>query len=105
MLQRTTHDTVLLASLLFRGLPAPSPLRILGNTALFWVRQMYTLVCLVGTLNFNIFVLCRYIVFDTSRLIHRFEPDEYVHAAIQLYLDILNLFLYILRILSKLQKK
>ena len=47
----------------------------------------------------------RYIIFDTSRLINRFEPDEYVDGAIQLYLDILNMFLYILRILSKLQGK
>ena len=47
----------------------------------------------------------RYIIYDTSRLIQRFEPDEYIDAAIQLYLDILNLFLYILRILSKLKGK
>eukprot|EP00591_Stephanopyxis_turris_P005297 CAMPEP_0195525176 /NCGR_PEP_ID=MMETSP0794_2-20130614/25472_1 /TAXON_ID=515487 /ORGANISM="Stephanopyxis turris, Strain CCMP 815" /LENGTH=259 /DNA_ID=CAMNT_0040655569 /DNA_START=60 /DNA_END=839 /DNA_ORIENTATION=- len=62
--------------------------------------QLPLLFAFLGTLLFS-----GYIVFDTSRLIHRFEPDEYVHAAIQLYLDILNLFLYILRILSKLQKK
>eukprot|EP00750_Incisomonas_marina_P012030 INCI16504.1.p1 GENE.INCI16504.1~~INCI16504.1.p1 ORF type:complete len:238 (+),score=31.88 INCI16504.1:232-945(+) len=53
-----------------------------------------------GTLLFS-----GYIIFDTSRLINRFEPDEYVDGAIQLYLDILNMFLYILRILSKLQGK
>ena len=33
---------------------------------------------------------------------HKFSisPEEYVFAAIAIYLDILNLFLYILRILS-----
>ena len=61
---------------------------------------MPLLASFIGALLFS-----SYIIYDTSRLIQRFEPDEYIDAAIQLYLDILNLFLYILRILSKLKGK
>jgi hypothetical protein len=34
----------------------------------------------------------------------RLSPDEYVLGAITLYLDIINLFLHLLRILSELQR-
>ncbi|KAL5541714.1 hypothetical protein UlMin_009424 [Ulmus minor] len=40
-----------------------------------------------------------YIVYDTENLIKRFTYDEYIWAAVTLYLDILNLFLTILRML------
>lgn len=39
-----------------------------------------------------------YILFDTSNVIRRFPTDEYVAATIALFLDILNLFWFILRI-------
>jgi len=32
---------------------------------------------------------------------HKYSPDEYIEATIQLYLDILNLFMQILQALSK----
>mmetsp|Transcript_1658 Transcript_1658/g.3173 ORF Transcript_1658/g.3173 Transcript_1658/m.3173 type:complete len:241 (-) Transcript_1658:511-1233(-) len=44
-----------------------------------------------------------YIVFDTSMLMERHSVDEYILAAINLYLDIINLFMYILRILAELK--
>ncbi|XP_019070197.1 BI1-like protein isoform X1 [Solanum lycopersicum] len=44
-------------------------------------------------------VFCAYIVFDTYKLIKRFSYDEYIWASVHLYLDILNLFLDILRLL------
>jgi hypothetical protein len=40
-----------------------------------------------------------YIVYDTDNLIKRFTYDEYIWASVTLYLDILNLFLTILRML------
>uniref|UniRef100_A0A2P2JNI2 BI1-like protein n=1 Tax=Rhizophora mucronata TaxID=61149 RepID=A0A2P2JNI2_RHIMU len=40
-----------------------------------------------------------YIVYDTDNLIKRFTYDEYILASVALYLDILNLFLAIMRIL------
>ena len=41
-----------------------------------------------------------FIVFDTHMLIHKLSPEEYILAAINLYLDVINLFLEILRILN-----
>ncbi|CAG8526428.1 8779_t:CDS:2 [Paraglomus occultum] len=48
-------------------------------------------------------VFCGYIIFDTYNLMHRLSPEEYVMAAVELYLDIINLFLAILRILNDLR--
>lgn len=41
-----------------------------------------------------------YIMYDTYILFHRLSPEEYIMASVSLYLDILNLFLNILRILN-----
>jgi len=46
-----------------------------------------------------------YIVYDVHEIAKRLSPDEYVPAAISLYLDIVNLFLHILRILASLQQR
>lgn len=45
-----------------------------------------------------------FIVFDTHMLIHKLSPEEYILAAINLYLDIINLFLEILKILNSAKK-
>lgn len=37
-----------------------------------------------------------YIIFDTDNLIKRYGYDEYIWAAVALYLDIINLFLSLL---------
>ncbi|KAL9237646.1 hypothetical protein vseg_012170 [Gypsophila vaccaria] len=41
-----------------------------------------------------------YIVYDTDNLIKRYSYDEYIPAAVSLYLDIINLFLALLAILE-----
>jgi FtsH-binding integral membrane protein len=41
------------------------------------------------------------LVFDTSRLKNVYGPDDYVLAAVQIYLDLLNMFMAILRILGR----
>ncbi|XP_042516577.1 protein LIFEGUARD 2-like [Macadamia integrifolia] len=41
-------------------------------------------------------IFCGYIIYDTDNLIKRFSYDEYVWAAVSLYLDIINLFLSLL---------
>ncbi|KAF3434982.1 hypothetical protein FNV43_RR22069 [Rhamnella rubrinervis] len=56
-----------------------------------------TSVAVFGAIGAIIF--SGYIVYDTQNLIKRFSYDEYIWAAITLYLDILNLFLTILRML------
>jgi len=48
-----------------------------------------------GAILFSLFI-----VFDTWMIMHKVSPEEYIHASINLYLDILNLFLHILRILG-----
>lgn len=45
-----------------------------------------------------------YIVFDVFMISRRLSPDDYIPAAIELYLDIANLFLHLLRILAEMQK-
>ncbi|KMZ55966.1 putative Transmembrane BAX inhibitor motif-containing protein [Zostera marina] len=40
-----------------------------------------------------------YIIYDTNNLIKRFSYDDYIWAAVSLYLDIINLFLALLNIL------
>lgn len=44
-----------------------------------------------------------FIVYDTETLIKRYTYDEYIWASVVLYLDILNLFLEILKILRSVQ--
>ncbi|KAI9204887.1 inhibitor of apoptosis-promoting Bax1-domain-containing protein [Polychytrium aggregatum] len=58
--------------------------------------------------SFLNFVLCvggivlfsAYIIYDTFQLFQRMSPEDYVVASVELYLDILNLFLRILQLLS-----
>ncbi|KAJ0512636.1 hypothetical protein HanHA300_Chr10g0348411 [Helianthus annuus] len=45
-------------------------------------------------------IFCGYIVYDTDDLIKRYTYDEYIWAAVALYLDIINLFMALLTIFS-----
>jgi len=49
---------------------------------------------------FSALVFCGFIVHDTYNLMNRFSPDEYIVASVELYLDCLNLFVILLRILN-----
>jgi hypothetical protein len=44
-----------------------------------------------------------YVVYDTYMINKRLSPDEYIMGSLSLYLDFLNLFLSILRVLSNAQ--
>ncbi len=48
----------------------------------------------------TVLVFSGLLVFDTWRIRNRFGPNEYVSAAVTIYLDLLNLFLAFLRILG-----
>ncbi|CAE7313913.1 Manea [Symbiodinium necroappetens] len=48
-------------------------------------------------------IFCAYIVFDTWRILNQMNCDDYVQGAIQLYLDIVNLFLCTVALLMKLE--
>ncbi|KAK6135028.1 hypothetical protein DH2020_031206 [Rehmannia glutinosa] len=43
-------------------------------------------------------IFCGYIIYDTDNLIKRYSYDEYIWAAVALYLDVINLFLSLLTI-------
>ncbi|XP_048416075.1 protein lifeguard 1 [Stegostoma tigrinum] len=63
----------------------------------FWLQIIYASL---GTLIFSI-----YLVVDTQLMLggkHRYSlsPEEYIFAALNLYLDIINLFLFILQIIG-----
>ncbi|XP_073694148.1 protein lifeguard 4-like [Garra rufa] len=49
-------------------------------------------------------LFCGFIIFDTHLLMHKLSPEEHVLASINLYLDVVNLFIYILRILDSMKK-
>lgn len=56
-------------------------------------------LCLAGAVVFSGFI-----IFDTHIMMTKLSPEEYIMAAINLYLDAINLFMYILRILSSKDK-
>jgi len=56
---------------------------------------LYTVYAYCGAVVFML-----YIVYDTYMITNRLGYDDYIVAAIELYLDIINLFLYILRFLA-----
>lgn len=62
---------------------------ILGNSLLDFA------LSIGGALLFSLFI-----VYDTKLLMTQLSPEEYILATINLYLDIVNLFIYILRILE-----
>jgi len=59
----------------------------------------------IGYASAGALIFSMYIVFDTQLMMggkHKYSlsPEEYIFAALNLYLDIINLFLYILRIIG-----
>ncbi len=50
---------------------------------------------IIGTIIF-----CGYILFDTYNIFNTLSPDEYIIATINLYMDILNLFMSLVNILD-----
>ncbi|KAJ1798986.1 hypothetical protein LPJ59_002142 [Coemansia sp. RSA 2399] len=45
-------------------------------------------------------VFCGYIMYDTYMIMNHFTPDDFIFASLSLYLDVVNLFIAILRILG-----
>merc|ERR1712071_311650 len=73
-----------------------------GFVAAFFpqTRTVRLVYAIIGAIIFSL-----YIVFDTQMMIggnHKYslDPEEYVFASLNLYLDIINLFLYILQIIG-----
>ncbi|NXJ54271.1 LFG4 protein, partial [Spizaetus tyrannus] len=66
----------------------------------FYSETMELVFAAAGALLF-----CGFIIYDTHLLMHKLSPEEYILAAINLYLDIINLFLHLLRLLEAFNKK
>lgn len=87
---KTGKDFTRMGGFLFAGLIVV----ILASIAALFVPAMQAGVSAVAALLFSGFIL-----YDTSRLV-RGEEDNYVMAAVGMYLNILNLFLSILQLLG-----
>jgi len=86
-------DFSFLGGMLWMGLLVLIGASVIG---MFVGSQVFHLaIASVGVLLFGAYVL-----YDTSRLLHSEEPITPVDAAISLYLDFLNLFLFLLQLLS-----
>jgi hypothetical protein len=73
----------------------------MGIFSIFWYsRFLYILYCTLGVLLFGI-----YLIIDTQMILGgkrmQFSIDDYVAAAMLLYIDIIQIFLYILAMLKK----
>jgi FtsH-binding integral membrane protein len=86
-------DFSYLGGMLFIALIA---LVVAGFVLMFFHSSMLgTLYALGGVLLFS-----GYVLYDTSRIMLHLNPDEAVTGAVSLYLDFINLFLFILRLLD-----
>ncbi|KAI6157925.1 UPF0005-domain-containing protein [Pisolithus tinctorius] len=96
---QTKYDFSGLGPWLFGGLIA---LLMTGIVGIFipFSRTLDLVYAILGCLIFS-----GYIVYDTYLITKRFSPDEYIIGALSLYLDFINLFLNILRLLSDLQDR
>lgn len=90
----TKRDLTFLESWLSIGLVV---LVGMGLMMAFFPFSYATQVLLAGL---GIALFSGYILYDTSTMIHYMTPDDAIVAAVQLYLDILNLFLCLLQLLS-----
>lgn len=93
------QDYGYLGPMLFAGLCS---LIVWGFLQMFFPASEGTrfVYALIGAAIFSM-----YIVYDTNELIKRYSVDEYVWATVGLYLDIINLFIKMLEILSYLQNR
>jgi len=77
---------------------------LFGAVLVLMVFAMIQILFPLGKLSVMIYgclasiIFCGYIVYDTDNLIKRYSYDEYIWAAVSLYLDIINLFLSLLTI-------
>lgn len=79
-------------------------LLIFGIISIFWQEAIVRLIfASIGVIIFSL-----WLIYDTQMLMggkhkHSISPEEYIFAALSLYLDIVQIFLYILTIIGILQ--
>jgi FtsH-binding integral membrane protein len=94
----TKKDFTLLGSILFIGLIA---LILFGIACLFCKSRVFEIIaCVFGVVLFGI-----YLVYDIQLLIgdkeRCIDMEDYIFGAVSVYMDIINIFIYLLRILGK----
>lgn len=98
---RSKRDFSFLGALLF---PMVFGLFVFGLLSMWFTSLQTGLVHLMMSF-LGAAIFCGYLVFDTWRLAKILDVDDYVEGAIQLYLDIINLFFYILDILKSMNER
>jgi len=74
---------------------------IIGFVGFFFpFSKTFDLIIAIGTA----ILFCGFIIYDTYNIMNRLSPEEYITAAVDLYLDFINLFIAILRILNDLNR-
>ncbi|KIO22850.1 hypothetical protein M407DRAFT_245014 [Tulasnella calospora MUT 4182] len=96
---QSKYDFTGMGTFLFGGLLVLCLTGIVGIFIPFG-KTMDLIYALGGTLLFS-----GYIVYDTFLIMKKLSPDESIMAAINLYLDFINLFLYILRALNNVEER
>ncbi|KPI93590.1 PREDICTED: protein lifeguard 4-like [Papilio xuthus] len=83
------------------GLVAGLSVLIVGGLIQIFLQSSAFEVALsfAGAIFFSLFL-----IFDTQQMMTTLSPEEYILATINLYMDIINLFLYILRILNEMNR-
>lgn len=51
-----------------------------------------------------IVLMCGYILYDTSNVLHHLRTDQHVSAALELFASLATLFWYVLRLMSYLRR-
>ena len=72
-----------------------------GFLQIFMGNEMTDTALAVG----GAFLFSMFIIVDTQMIMTRLSAEEYILATIQLYLDIINLFIEILKIMEKVNRK
>jgi len=96
---QSKYDFSGMAPFLFGGLMV---LFMTGLVGIFipFSETMDLIYAVGGTLLFS-----GYIVYDTYMITKRLSPDEFIVGAVSLYLDVINLFLSILRLLNNVENR
>ncbi|KAL0389465.1 UNVERIFIED_CONTAM: protein LIFEGUARD 2 [Sesamum calycinum] len=83
------------------GFLAPFLLSILVILLMFTIFQIFFPMGKISETIYSgltVIIFCAYIIYDTDNLIKRNSYDDYIWASVALYLDILNIFLQLLKI-------
>ena len=65
---------------------------------------MYIFIASCGALIFSFYIIYDMQIMMGGKQKYSVSPEEYIFAALNLYLDILNIFLFILRIFGSSRK-